>query len=59
MAYANSRTPEQVGRELEIERNYREAVKKIPDRKPSNDPWKIVRQAPPRPAATHDRHQAQ
>ena len=28
--YGHSRTPEQAGREFEIERNYREAVKKIP-----------------------------
>jgi hypothetical protein len=62
LSYGNSRTPEQVGREVEIERNYRDAVKKIPDKKASNDPWKSVRQAPVRPAATataYDRHQAQ
>jgi hypothetical protein len=58
--YESSRLPEQVGRDVEIERNYREAVKKIPDKKPSNDPWKSIRAAPARPSATvttFDRHQ--
>jgi hypothetical protein len=62
LSYGNSRTPEQVGREVEIERDYREAVKKIPDKKPTNDPWKTVRTAPARPAATatsYDRHRAE
>ena len=60
--YGSSRLPEQVGREVEIERNYREAVKRIPDKKPSNDPWKSIRAAPARPTATAvtlDRHRAQ
>jgi hypothetical protein len=60
--YGSSRLPEQVGRDIEIERNYREAVKRIPDKKPSNDPWKSIRAAPARPAATAatlDRHRAQ
>ena len=38
-------------RELEIERKYNETLKKIPNRKPSNDPWAGVR-----PAAVADRH---
>jgi hypothetical protein len=44
--YANRRSPEEIGREMEIEANYRAALKKIPDKRPSNDPWKSVRQAP-------------
>jgi hypothetical protein len=60
--YGLSRLPEQVGRDVEIERNYREAVKRIPDKKPSNDPWKSIRAIPARPtatAATLDRHRVQ
>jgi hypothetical protein len=52
-AYEHSRTPEQAGREFEIEQNYREAVKKIPDRKGSGDPWRNIR-----PAAA-DRHRVE
>ena len=33
-------------REMEIERKYKETLKKIPDKKPSNDPWAGFRQAP-------------
>src|SRR5262245_20149484 len=37
--------PEEAGREHEVER-YRETLKtKIPDRKPSNDPWRNIRPA--------------
>jgi hypothetical protein len=37
--------PEDAGREHEIQR-YRETLKtKIPDRKPSNDPWRSIRPA--------------
>ena len=39
------------------ERNYQETVKRIPDKKPSNDPWKTVRQAPT--ASSPDRHSPQ
>jgi hypothetical protein len=35
---------------------YRQAVKNIPDRKPSKDPWARIRQAP---AASVDRHRVQ
>jgi hypothetical protein len=35
------------------ERNYSDTVKRIPDKKPSNDPWKNVRA----PSTTVDRHQ--
>ena len=52
--YSHSRTPEQAGREFEIERDYREAVKKIPDRKGSGDPWRNIR-----PAAAADRHRVE
>ena len=42
-------------RRNEIEQKYREVVRtKIPDRKPSNDPWKGVR--PSAAAITVDRH---
>jgi hypothetical protein len=50
--YEHSRTPEQAGREFEIEQNYRAAVKKIPDKKGSNDPWRNIRPA----ASAVDRH---
>jgi len=33
-------------REVEIERKYKETLKKIPNKKPSNDPWVGVRPAP-------------
>jgi hypothetical protein len=35
------------------ERNYNDTVKRIPDKKASNDPWKNVRT----PSTTADRHQ--
>jgi hypothetical protein len=35
------------------ESSYNETVKRIPDKKASNDPWKNVRQAPP------DRHRVE
>jgi hypothetical protein len=43
--------PQDVEREREIEQKYRETLRKIPDKKPSNDPWRSVR-----PAPTFDRH---
>jgi hypothetical protein len=54
--YQRSRTPEDAGRDTEIEANYRAAVAKIPDKKPSNDPWKSIR---PATAAAVDRHRPQ
>lgn len=33
-------------REQEIEKKYRETLKKIPNKKPPNDPWAGVRAAP-------------
>jgi len=44
----------QDARELEIERKYRETLKKIPNKKPANDPWAGVRVAP-----VADRHRPQ
>jgi hypothetical protein len=37
------------------EKNYSDTVRRIPDKKPSNDPWKNVRE----PSTTADRHQPQ
>ena len=59
-AYGVSRShdPETAWRRQEeerAERKYQEVVKRIPDKKPSNDPWKNVRQAP----TEADRHRAQ
>ncbi len=54
MDYGRSTTPEEVGRVNEIDRRYRETVAKIPDKKPSRDPWKNIRPAPT--AAAADRH---
>ena len=53
-----SRTPEDAGREHEIERKYQETLKtKIPDKKVPNDPWRTIRQAPA--ATVADRHKPQ
>jgi hypothetical protein len=54
--YEQVRSPEQIERDLEIERRYRETVNaRIPNRKPSNDPWKNIRPAPAA-AVPYDRH---
>lgn len=54
----SSRTPESAGRDAEVELKYRETLKtKIPDKRPSNDPWRTVRQAPT--PSTADRHRVQ
>jgi len=56
--YGPSRSPEAAGRDTEIELKYRETLQsKIPDRKPSNDPWKTIR--PASTAAAVDRHRPQ
>ena len=56
--YGRSRSPEDAGRDTEIEMKYRETLKsKIPDKKPSNDPWKTIRPAPT--ASAVDRHRPQ
>jgi hypothetical protein len=55
--YGRSRSPEDAGRDTEIEAKYNATLKsKIPDRKPSNDPWKTIRSAP---TAAADRHRPQ
>jgi len=43
--------------EADSERQYREAVNRIPNRKPSNDPWKSIRHDPT--VASIDRHRSQ
>ena len=54
--YPRSRSPEDAGRDTEIEAKYRDTLKtRIPDKKPSNDPWKTIRQAP----VAVDRHRPQ
>jgi hypothetical protein len=56
--YERSRSPEDAGRDTEIELKYRETLQsKIPNRKPANDPWKTIRPAPA--AAAVDRHRPQ
>ena len=56
--YMPARSPEDAGRDTEIEAKYNATLKsKIPDRKPSNDPWKNIRSAPT--AVATDRHRAQ
>jgi hypothetical protein len=56
--YGRSSTPEGLERDNQIEMQYRETLRtKIPDRKPSNDPWKNVRPAAAAPAL--DRHRLQ
>ena len=53
-----AQTPEDVGREHDIERQYQETLRtRIPDRKPSNDPWRKIRPAPI--ASPVDRHRLQ
>jgi len=56
-AYGVSRTHDLEGawRRQEEERKYQVVVKSMPNKKPSNDPWKNVRQAPPEA----DRHRLQ
>jgi len=56
-AISRTRAPKGNWSEYENERNYRETVKRIPDRKSSGDPWKNVRQAPS--ISPPDRHQLQ
>jgi hypothetical protein len=56
--YERSRSPEDAGRDTEIELKYRQTLTtKIPNRKPSNDPWKTIRPAPT--ASATDRHRPQ
>ena len=54
--YDQVRSPEQMQRDREIESRYREVVdNRIPDKKPSKDPWGNIRQAPAA-AVPYDRH---
>jgi hypothetical protein len=54
--YERSRSVEDAGRDTEIEAKYRDTLRtRIPDRKPSNDPWKSIRPT----AVTVDRHRPQ
>ena len=56
--YVRPRSPEDAGRDTEIEMKYRETLQsRIPDKKPSNDPWKTIRPTPT--AAAVDRHRPQ
>jgi hypothetical protein len=56
--YVRARSPEDAGRDTEIEVKYNDTLKsKIPDKKPSNDPWKNIRSAPT--AVATDRHRPQ
>jgi len=53
-----ARSPEDAGRDTEIEMKYNATLRsKIPDKKPSNDPWKNIRSAPT--AVATDRHRPQ
>ena len=57
-AIGRSHAPEDAWREYEIERQYQETLRtKIPDRKPSNDPWRKIRPAPA--ASSVDRHRVE
>ena len=40
-----SRTPEQIEQDKQLQREYRDSLRKIPDAKASNDPWGSVRSA--------------
>jgi hypothetical protein len=52
--YEQTRSPEQMERDRQIETDYRASLSRIPNRKPSNDPWKNIRSAP-----ALDRHRPQ
>jgi hypothetical protein len=43
---SSGRSPEELERDKEIERKYQETIRKIPDKKVANDPWKTMRAAP-------------
>ena len=49
--------PEGSWSDYEGEQRYRETLKKIPNRKPSSDPWRTIRQTPT--ASSPDRHRAE
>jgi hypothetical protein len=54
---ARSHDPEKSWREQEDERKYQKVIKKIPEKRSSNDPWKGVRQEST--ASPADRHRVQ
>jgi hypothetical protein len=54
---SGSRGPAGFSADHENERNYRETLKRIPDKKASNDPWKTIR--PASTASPPDRHRVQ
>jgi hypothetical protein len=57
-SYERPITAEDMRRDNLIEQKYRETLRtKIPDKKPSNDPWRNVR--PAATAAAYDRHRPQ
>ena len=47
-----SKTPEQIERDQQLEKAYKDSLRKIPDAKASNDPWGAVRSTEA-PAAPH------
>ena len=52
--YEGKRSYADIQQDRQIERAYRDTVQRIPDKKPSNDPWKKIR--PTAAAITIDRH---
>jgi hypothetical protein len=53
LSEAPEKSAEQKARDAELDRDYKESLKKIPDGKVSNDPWGAVRSDTPRaPAKT-------
>ena len=55
---ARSHDPEKAWREQVAEQKYWDAIKKVPAKKSSNDPWKGVRQESTA-SSTADRHRVQ
>ena len=54
---SGSRVPAGSWSDRESERSYRETLKRIPDKKASNDPWKTIR--PASTASSADRHRVE
>lgn len=48
-----SKTPEEIERDKQLDKAYKDSLRKIPDAKAPNDPWGAVRtpEAPPHAAA--------
>jgi hypothetical protein len=55
--FSGPRGPAGSSADHENERRYRETLKRIPDRKASNDPWKTIR--PASTASRPDRHRVE